>query len=100
MFLDEVTKKCIEVAKQEKEAGIPFPELRRKLSTPFMNLPQNSIPQEENLGDTPHTSTSPSSSTHTMTVSFNPGETTATTTTADTAEGSTPHAEWKKTTRE
>ena len=51
MFLTEVTKKCLEVAKQEKEAGRPFPELRRKLSTSPMKLPQNFTPPEENLED-------------------------------------------------
>ena len=98
IFLTGVTKKCLEVAKQEKEAGRPFPEPSRKLTTPLMKQPQNTTPPEENLGDTPHTSTSPSGSTYTITVSSNPGETTTTTTTANTAEGSTPHAEWKKTT--
>ena len=67
MFLTEVTKKCLEVAKQEKEAGRPFPELRRKLTTSPMKQPQKSTPLEENLGDTPHTSTLPAGSTYTIT---------------------------------
>ena len=100
MFLDEVTKKCLEVAKQDKEAGRPVPEPRRRPTTLPIKQPQNTIPPEENQGDTPHTSTTTSGSTYTMTVSSNPGETTTTTTTANTAEGSTPHAEWKKTTTE
>ena len=97
MFLSEVTKKCLEVAKQVKEAGRPVPEPRRKLTTSPMKQPQNTTSPEENLGDTPHTSTSNSGSTYTITVSSNPGETTTVTTTANTAEGSTPHAEWMKT---
>ena len=91
MFLDEVAKKCLEVANQEKEAGRPVPEPRRRPTT-LPIKPQYKRP-EENQGDTPHTSTTTSGSTYTMTVSSNPGETTTTTTTANTAEGSTPHAE-------
>ena len=65
---------------------------------PLPIKPQNTIPTEENQGDTPHTSTTTSGSTYTMTVSSNPGETTTITTIANTAESSTLHAEWKKTT--
>ena len=94
MFLDEVAKKCLEVINQEKEAGRPVPEPRRRPTT-LPIKPQYNIPTEENEGDTPHTSTTSSGSTYTMTVSSNPGETTTTITTANTADGSTPHPEWK-----
>ena len=94
MFLDEVAKKCFEVANQEKEAARPVPEPRRRPTT-LPIKPQYNIPTEENQGDTPHTSTTTSGSTYTMTVSSNPGEITTTTTTANTADSSTPHPEWK-----
>ena len=89
MLFDEVARRCLEVANQEKEAKKPVPESRRRPAT-LPIKPQSAT--EENQGEIPHTSTKTSGSTYTMTVSSNPGETTTTTTAAN---GSTPHAEWK-----
>ena len=89
MFFDEVARKCYEVASQEeKEAGKPVPVPRRP--TTLSVKPQNALQADENQGDTPQTSATISGSTYTMTVSSNPGEVTTTTTTAKTADSSSP----------
>ena len=46
MFLDEVAKKCLEVTNQEKEAGRPVPEPRRR-QTKLPIKPQYNIPQKK-----------------------------------------------------
>ena len=112
MFLTEVSDMCLERAKREKEAGIIT---STQLKRPVIKLPQyvnytnynhgQITPPEVKILDhqidnyaTPYTSTSPSGSTHTVTVGSNMSEPTTTTTTSKSTEGSTPHAEWRKTT--
>ena len=110
LFLTEVTKMCLERAKQQKEAELGAQEIQRGTSsTPAIKLPQNVsysnynhgqiTPPEKNIMDRqmdhyaiPHTSTSTSGSTNTVTVSSNSGEP------ATPTIISNPHAEWKKTT--
>ena len=89
MFFDEVARKCYEVASQdEKEAETPVPVPRRPTTLPVK--PQNALQSVDNQGEFPQTSATMSGSTYTMTVSSNPGEMTTTTTTAKTADGSSP----------
>ena len=95
MFFDEVARMCFEVASQEeKNAEKPVPEPRRRPTT-LPVKPQNDLSTDDNQGNTPQTSTTTSGLTYTMTVRSNPGEATTTTTTANTADSSTPHPEWK-----
>ena len=89
MFFDEVARKCYEVASQEeKEAEKPVPVPRRPTTLPAK--PQNALQADDNQENTPQTSATISGSTYTMTVSSNPGELTTTTTTAKTADSSSP----------
>ena len=95
MFFDEVARKCIEVASQEeKEAEKPVPKPRRR-PTSLSIKPQNAFPTHDSQGDTPQTSATTSGVTYTMPVTSNPGEATTATTTANTADSSSPHPEWK-----
>ena len=74
MFFDVVARKCFEVASQEeKEAEKPVSEPRRRPTT-LPVKPQNTLPTDDNQGDTPQTSATISGSTYTMTVSSNPGK--------------------------
>ena len=109
LFLTEVTKMCLERAKQQKEAKAEAQENQGGPSTSAIRLPQNVsysnynhgqiTPPEKNIMDRqidhyaiPHTSTSTSGSTNTVTVSSNSGDP------ATPNIISNHHAEWKKTT--
>ena len=95
LFFDEVARKCYEIASQEGEKTkelVPEPS-RRPTSLPIK--PHDALSTDDNHEDIPQTSATISGSTYTMTVSSNPGEVTTTTTTANTADSSTPHSEWK-----
>ena len=95
MFFDEVARKCFEVASQEEqEVKKPVPEPRRRPTT-LPVKPQNALQTDDNQEDTPQTSATISGSTYTMAVSSKPGEVTTTTTSAKTADSSTPYPEWK-----
>ena len=89
MFFDEVARKCYKIASQEeKEAEKPVPVPRRPTTLPIK--PQNALHSDDNQGEIPQTSATILGSTYTMTVSSNPGEVTTTTTTAKTADNSSP----------
>ena len=89
MFFDEVARNCYEVASQEEKKAMKLVAVPRRPTT-LPVKPQNALQSDENQGEIPQTSATTAGSTYTMTLSSNPGEVTTTTTTAKTADISSP----------